>query len=107
MNNFQSKDGITIAEVRTELAKQKAIIERDKAYTCRRSIITVDKTQKFYIRYIPTMGEMLKELKDKKVVAFCKEHEASTDGKTAKIRKEKKLKNKEVKTLKKVKKING
>ena len=106
MNNFKSKDGITIVEVREELAKQKATIKRDKTYTCRRWIVSIKNEPDFYIRYIPTMGEMLKELKDKKVIAFCNDHQASTDGKTAKVRKEKKLQNKEIKTCKKVKKTN-
>ncbi len=107
MNNFKSKDGITIAEVRAELKKQNAVIERDKAYTCRRWIVTVDKNTSFHIRYIPTMGEMLNELKTKKVMAFCKEHEANSDGKTTKVRKEKKLRTKEVRMLKKQKKVNN
>jgi len=101
MNNFKSKNGITIDDVRIELKKQKASIARDKAYTCRRWIISVEKHEDFYIRYNPTMEEMLNELKTKGVVNFCKENSAAPDGKNTKIRKQQKIVKKTAKTSRK------
>lgn len=105
MGIFESRDGTTIADVRKWLEKNKASIERDKAYTCRRWIIETGGVRHF-VRYIPTMGEMLADFKKLGVAGFCNKYVAASDGKTKSSRKAIKETSREVRALKK-KKVNN
>ena len=104
---FESTSGAGVADVRTFLAKEKWTIERDNTYKCRRWIMSGADREPRYIRYNPTMGEMLAELTKLGVKKFVDLYETPTDGKNHKIRKERKEIKKVAASKKGVKRVNA
>jgi len=104
---FESTSGASVVDVRAFLTKEKWTMERDNTYKCRRWIMRGTDQEPRYIRYNPTMGEMLTELKKLGIKKFVDLYETPTDGKNHKIRKERKEIKKVAASKKGVKRINA